>query len=208
MTGVTTTGCILGLDFGTKRVGAAVSDSRRMIATPLEVYERRDPTQDARHYQALVREHDVERIVIGLPVHLGGREGTSASLARTWGDWLGEGDRPGRRLLRRALHDVRGRGEPDRRRMKRSKRKGLRDMLAARLLLQNYLDAGCPESTATPRAALRPGGGRPLTTLIVGCGYLGRRVGRPAGEPWRDGLRHRADRRSGRGTRPNWESSR
>ncbi|MBV8265979.1 MAG: Holliday junction resolvase RuvX, partial [Planctomycetaceae bacterium] len=60
---------VLGLDFGTRRVGAAVSDPRRLIATPLEVYERRDPAQDARHYQTLVREHEVDRIVIGLPLH-------------------------------------------------------------------------------------------------------------------------------------------
>ena len=81
-------GRILALDFGTKRVGAAVSDPRRLIATPLEVYERRDAQQDARHYQALVRENEVDRLVIGLPVHLGGREGASAKLARNWGGWL------------------------------------------------------------------------------------------------------------------------
>ncbi len=34
--------------------------------------------------------------------------------------------------------------------LKRSQRKGLRDMLAARLLLQNYLDDGCPETTVRP----------------------------------------------------------
>src|SRR4051794_16701281 len=79
---------ILGLDFGTKRVGAAVSDPRRMIATPLEVYERRDQVQDARHYRSVVDENEVDRIVIGLPVHLAGREGKSAALARNWGDWL------------------------------------------------------------------------------------------------------------------------
>lgn len=143
-------GCVLGLDFGTRRVGAAVSDSRRMIATPLEVYERRDPTQDARHYQALVREHDIDRLVIGLPVHLGGREGTSASLARTWGDWLSKVTglpvfyHDERYTTFEAEESLIAAG------MKRSKRKGLRDMLAARLLLQNYLDDGCPEATARP----------------------------------------------------------
>src|SRR6476646_6728759 len=119
--------CILGLDFGTKRVGAAVSDSRRRIATPLEVYERRDPTQDARHYQALVAEHEVDRIVIGLPVHLTGREGTSASLARTWGEWVAKVT--GRPVVYRderfstvdAEESLIAAG------LRRSKRKGLRD---------------------------------------------------------------------------------
>jgi putative Holliday junction resolvase len=147
-------GRVLGLDFGTRRVGAAVSDPRRLIATPLEVYERRDQAQDARHYQHLVREHEVDRIVIGLPVHTGGREGTSASLARTFGDWLA-----GVTGLSVTYHDERyttveaedvliASG------MKRKKRQGLRDMLAARILLQTFLDAGCPttEVPATPLA--------------------------------------------------------
>jgi putative pre-16S rRNA nuclease len=145
---------VLGLDFGTRRVGAAVSDPRRLIATPLEVYERRDPVRDARHYQALVREHEVDRIVIGLPLHTGGREGTSASLARTWGSWLA-----GVTGLAVIYYDERyttfeaeesliAAG------LKRSRRKRLRDMLAARVLLQNYLDAGCPnvEAPAAPLA--------------------------------------------------------
>jgi putative Holliday junction resolvase len=141
---------VLGLDFGTRRVGAAVSDPRRSIATPLEVYERRDPVQDAAHYRTLVEEHEVDRIVIGLPLHTGGREGTSASLARTWGAWLAA--TTGRAVV---FYDERyttfeaedtliAAG------LKRRKRKGLRDMLAAQILLQNYLDAGCPEVEAKP----------------------------------------------------------
>lgn len=151
-----TTGCILGIDFGTKRVGAAVSDSRRLIATTLEVYERRDPAQDARHYQALVREHDVSRIVVGLPVHLGGFEGTSAALARTWGNWLaGVTGLPvvyydERYTTVEAEESLIAAG------LKRSQRKGLRDMLAARLLLQNYLEDGCPETIARPRPLSDP----------------------------------------------------
>ena len=149
-------GRILGLDFGTKRVGAAVSDPRRSIATPLEVYERRDPTQDARHYRALVAENEVERVVIGLPVHLTGREGTSASLARTWGDWLaGVTGVPvvyydERYTTVDAEESLIAAG------LKRSQRKGLRDMLAARLLLQNYLDDGCPDAAPPPSAIADP----------------------------------------------------
>jgi putative Holliday junction resolvase len=136
---------VLGLDFGTRRVGAAVSDPRRLIATPLEVHERTDPAQDARHYRKLVVEHEVDQIVIGLPLHTGGREGTSASLARTWGDWLaGVTGLPvtyfdERYTTFQAEDSLIAAG------LKRSKRKGLRDMLAAQILLQNYLDAGCPE---------------------------------------------------------------
>ena len=138
---------ILGIDFGTRRVGAAVSDPRRQIATPLEVYERRDPTQDARHYAGLVAENEVERVVIGLPVHLGGREGTSATLARVWGDWLGRVTGLPVVYYDERYTTVDAEDSLIAAGLKRSQRKGLRDMLAARILLQNYLDDGCPEST-------------------------------------------------------------
>jgi putative Holliday junction resolvase len=143
---------VLGLDFGTKRVGAALSDPRGLIATPLEVYERRDPAQDARHYQALVREHDVERIVIGLPLHTGGREGTSAALARAWGDWLAGVTGLPVVYFDERYSTVEAEDALIASGLKRQKRKGLRDMLAARIFLQDYLDAGSPttEAAAAP----------------------------------------------------------
>jgi putative Holliday junction resolvase len=156
-------GRMLGLDFGTRRVGAAVSDPRRQIATPLEVHERRDPLQDARHYQRLVREHEIDRIVIGLPLHTGGREGTSAGLARRFGDWLA-----GVTGLPILFYDERYTTSDAEDALiaaglKRSRRKGLRDMLAAQILLQSYLDAGCPETEApaTPLADDPPNGDVP-----------------------------------------------
>ncbi len=140
---------ILGIDFGTRRVGAAISDPRRSIASPLEVYERRDPVQDAKHYRVLMEENEVERIVIGLPVHLTGREGTSASLARAWGDWLFASTSIPVVYYDERYTTVDAEDSMIAAGLKRSKRKGLRDMLAARILLQNYLDDGSPETATT-----------------------------------------------------------
>ncbi len=150
---------VLGLDYGTRRIGAAVSDPRRSIATPLEVYERRDPQRDALHYQELVREHDVDRIVVGLPLHTGGGEGDLAKQARTFGAWLTR-----HTGVPVAFHDERY-STVDADEVLRSAgfklrdRKAKRDMLAARILLQNYLDAGCPdaEAPAAPLADEPPG---------------------------------------------------
>jgi putative holliday junction resolvase len=141
-------GRILGIDFGTRRVGSAISDPRRSIASPLEVYERRDPVQDAKHYRTLIEENEIERVVIGMPVHLSGREGASASLARTWGDWLTEATGVPVVYYDERYTTVDAEDSMIAAGLKRSKRKGLVDMLAARILLQNYLDDGCPESLA------------------------------------------------------------
>jgi putative Holliday junction resolvase len=141
-------GRVLGLDFGTRRVGAAVSDPRRQIATPLEVHQRCDPAGDSRHYQALVREHEVDQIVIGLPLHTSGRMGTAVALARQFGARLAEVTR-----LPVVYHDERYTTSEAEDTLiaaglKRNRRKGLRDMLAAQILLQNYLDSGCPTTEA------------------------------------------------------------
>ena len=145
-------GRVLGLDYGRRRVGAAVSDPGRSIATPLEVYEQRDPVQNARHYRELVEEHDVDLLVVGLPLHTSGREGELTAAARAWGAWLSKVTGipvayfDERYTSVDADHVLRESG------FKSKKRKDYRDMLAARIMLQGYLDAGCPmvESEAGP----------------------------------------------------------
>jgi len=71
---------VLALDHGTARIGCALSDPTGTLATPLPVIEPPHP----RAVAELVSEYDVERVVVGLPLHLSGREGTQADLARTF----------------------------------------------------------------------------------------------------------------------------
>ena len=139
---------VLGIDFGTRRVGAAVSDPRRLIATPLEVYQRRDPIQDARHYRALVAEHDVDLVVIGLPLHTSGGESESSRLARAWGQWLAKTTELPVRFHDERYSTVDADDAMRSAGMKWKDRQARKDMLAARILLQSFLDAGCPEGEA------------------------------------------------------------
>jgi putative Holliday junction resolvase len=141
---------ILGLDYGTRRVGAALSDPGRTMAFPAELYVLRGEKHDARHYRELVREEEIERIVIGLPLHTSGREGQLAALTRSFGDWLA-----GITGLPVFYFDERYTTVEAEQRLidaglKRQKRKALRDQLAAQIMLQSYLDAGCPETEAKP----------------------------------------------------------
>jgi putative Holliday junction resolvase len=77
---------VLALDHGTVRIGAAICDPTGTLCTPLPVIE--PPEADA--VAALVREREVERVVVGLPVHLSGEEGSQAALARAFVADLGE----------------------------------------------------------------------------------------------------------------------
>jgi putative holliday junction resolvase len=72
---------VLALDHGTARIGCAISDPTGTLATPLPVIE----PPEAKLVAALVAEHGVERVVVGLPLHLSGEEGSQAALARGFG---------------------------------------------------------------------------------------------------------------------------
>jgi putative Holliday junction resolvase len=71
---------VLALDHGTARIGCALSDPSGTLATPLPVIE--PPV--ARAVADLVEKHEVELVVVGLPLHLSGEEGSQAALARSF----------------------------------------------------------------------------------------------------------------------------
>jgi putative holliday junction resolvase len=71
---------VLALDHGTARIGCALSDPSGTLATPLPVIEPPEP----RAVVELVAQYEVERVVVGLPLHLSGEEGSQAALARTF----------------------------------------------------------------------------------------------------------------------------
>jgi putative Holliday junction resolvase len=71
---------VLALDYGTARIGCAISDPSGTLATPLPVIE----PPESRSVAELVAKYDVERVVVGLPLHLSGEEGAQAELTRTF----------------------------------------------------------------------------------------------------------------------------
>ena len=79
--GLPLTGRVLGLDLGTVRIGVALSDTSRTVATPREVIHRaKSRADDHRRIQALVEEHGVIGVVVGHPLSLSG-ERTAAARA-------------------------------------------------------------------------------------------------------------------------------
>ena len=73
---------LMGLDVGTKTIGLALSDTRRIIATPLETIRRRRFTEDMMRLFALVDAPGVGGLVIGLPLTLGGGDGPRTQSVR------------------------------------------------------------------------------------------------------------------------------
>lgn len=131
----------LGIDFGDKRIGVALSDPLGIIASALTVIERKSDEAALKRIVALAQEHEVECIVVGLPRSLDGSLGPQAQRVQsfieslmlcidipvvTWDERFSTYD--AERVLVEAG-------------VKRDKRKRHRDSVAAAFILQGYLDS-------------------------------------------------------------------
>ena len=135
---------LLAIDPGQVRLGLAISDAERRLASPLTTYTRRSPQQDAEFFQRLVHEEEVGQLVVGLPVHMSGAEGQKAGEARTFGKWLGQVTQLPVVFFDERLTTVEAEGFLLAAGLTNKRRKLRRDRVAAQILLQTYLDAGCP----------------------------------------------------------------
>jgi len=134
---------VLGIDFGEKRLGLALSDESRTLASPLTVYERADLQSDLRFLGDLIARYQIAEIVLGLPLNMDGSLGPKAQEVLEFKRALEES-------LKLPVHTFDERlttAEAERAlleaNMSRRKRKAKRDALAAVLILQGYLQAGC-----------------------------------------------------------------
>jgi putative Holliday junction resolvase len=148
---VTARGRLLGVDFGHVRVGLAICDSERIISSPLAVYERRNEALDAEYFRKLAETEQVAGLVVGLPVHMSGDEGEKAKQARAFGNWLAKITSlpivfwDERYSTKAAESHLRSAG------LTHKRRKDRRDKVAAQIILQSYIEAGCPaESNIGP----------------------------------------------------------
>ncbi len=130
---------ILGLDIGEKRIGVALSDPLGITAQGLTVIEYSSRAQALERLGAICREHDVALIVAGLPLHLNGSRGEAvAGVEKFTGALEAHTGLPvefvDERLTTKAVErTLIGAG------VKRKERKGVRDMLAAVLILETFL---------------------------------------------------------------------
>ncbi len=74
----------LGVDHGTVRIGVAVSDDLGFLAHPLETVPGADPDQAINRIVELVASRHIEHVVVGLPLHLDGREGDAVRRVRAF----------------------------------------------------------------------------------------------------------------------------
>jgi putative Holliday junction resolvase len=81
---------VLALDYGSARCGCAVSDPTGTVATPIDPVERPATRRGLQRLRALVREREVGRVVVGLPLSLSGQDSDQTREARAFADRLAE----------------------------------------------------------------------------------------------------------------------
>ncbi|WP_337286694.1 Holliday junction resolvase RuvX [Candidatus Methylomirabilis sp.] len=130
----------LGIDFGTKRIGIAVSDGLGLTAQPLSTLEPSSEQEALGAIQGLIDQYGVIEVVVGLPKNMDGSLGPAAEAALAFAKRLEEGGTAkvtmwDERLTSRAAERLLIEAD-----LSRAKRKRRVDQMAAILILQGFLD--------------------------------------------------------------------
>ncbi|MBI1745896.1 MAG: Holliday junction resolvase RuvX [Acidobacteria bacterium] len=130
----------MALDYGTVRIGVAISDERRILARPLQTIKVQGWKKDRETLRALLAEHSVTEIVVGLPLNMDGSVGVAAKRVERFMNRL-----RGVFKLPVVAHDERLSSVAAAETLsivgvRRGRRKGLMDAVSAAHILQEYLD--------------------------------------------------------------------
>ena len=132
---------IMCLDVGKVRIGIAQSDPMKIIASPLEVLKRTQSiNNDAKYVANLIKANEVELLVVGLPLKLDGSAGESAIMAQEFAEKIAKFSDVKIEFQDERLSTVSAERILLEGNVRRDKRKGVVDKIAATIILQNYLD--------------------------------------------------------------------
>ncbi|MFT4688516.1 MAG: Holliday junction resolvase RuvX [Verrucomicrobiia bacterium] len=132
---------VLGLDYGSKRVGVALSDELQMIAQPLEFILAKPFDEFLKRLKELLTSQNVETIVVGMPRNMNGTYGPAAESAKSFANKIGAEVSQPIRTWDERLTSVEANRILIAGNVRRGKRKEKVDKMAAAILLQSFLDA-------------------------------------------------------------------
>ncbi|OWA36558.1 Holliday junction resolvase RuvX [Saccharibacillus sp. O16] len=132
---------LLGLDYGDRRIGVAVSDAFGWTAQGIEVVQRREDGSHMQKIAELAALHEVEEVVVGLPKNMNGTIGPRGELCIEFAESLRESLSLPVHLWDERLTTVSAERTLLEADVSRKKRKQVVDKIAAGLILQNYLDS-------------------------------------------------------------------
>ena len=131
---------LLGLDVGDSKIGVALSDALGYTAQGLMTFQRRSRWDDVRFLQRLIAEHDVEEVVVGLPLKMNGTRSAQTEKVLAFCEFLSKNLSVPVRTWDERLTTVQAIKILKRGHLSRKHRTSLVDKIAAVIILQGYLD--------------------------------------------------------------------
>ena len=134
-------GRVMALDVGERRIGVAMSDVTRVLASPLTTLKAQPRPRALEQIAALVRDYEVAELVVGLPLTLSGEVGPQAHAVQQFAEELGRAIHVPLHLFDERLTTVAAERMMVDLGMKPEQRKARIDEVAASIILQDFLDA-------------------------------------------------------------------
>ncbi len=132
---------VLGIDYGDRKIGLAVSDQLGITAQPLSIYRRKTKKEDAAYFKGVVSEYEITEVVIGLPLRMDGSSGTRAEKTREFARWLGQVLNLPIRFWDERLTTKQATKVLSKQKISPKAKKDLEDQVSAVIILSTYLES-------------------------------------------------------------------
>ena len=130
----------MGIDFGLARIGIALSDDTKFLATPYITYKRKGDDQDILFFINIIKEKQVDEIICGLPYNMQGEEQEIAQRTRNFMEKLSNSSSLEIKFVDERLSSTMAEEMLKQTEKDWKKRKEKLDAVAASIILQDYLD--------------------------------------------------------------------
>lgn len=129
----------MGLDVGKKRIGIALSDPLGITAQGHETYKRQSVEKDAEHYSKIIKDYNVEKVIVGLPKTLSGEIGIAAEDIIKYCDAVKEKISVEIVMYDERMSSAHAHRVFDEGNINHKKRRSSIDMMAATIILSDYM---------------------------------------------------------------------
>lgn len=132
---------LLGIDYGDKRIGLAVSDALEITAHVLGFYQVTNEEADKEYFTQLVANHRIEKIVLGLPLRMDGTSGTRVEKTKAFASWLETFLDTPIVFWDERLTTVQATQILNQQNVKSRAQKNFKDQISAVIILSNYMES-------------------------------------------------------------------
>jgi len=132
---------ILGIDFGDRNIGLAVTDKLQLTAQPLGCYKLKSEEENKKYFKDLVAKYDIGKVVLGFPLRMDGSSGTRVEKTKAFASWLERTLNLPLIFWDERLTTQQAFGFMHEQNLKGRAKKALKDQISAVIILSSYLES-------------------------------------------------------------------